>query len=118
MLLVLLIMGGGLAASYGVIEAAKNLRDQFGEAQPVVEETHTIVRVGSRFVHTNGSSYRKDPNVSYLRTQSQDGKVFVVGINKQFIGECQVGQTIAVERQGANATLTDQGCRKRTATVE
>lgn len=118
MVFLLLLMGGMAGGYFASIEAAYFIRDEYLKPQPVIEEVHTIVRVGSSFSHNGGGSYGQDPNWSYIRTRSLDDQIFVVGVSNRHIFECEVGQTIVVERQGLNIGLTDEGCKKRTATVE
>ena len=92
--------------------SANYLLDHHGQPQPEIEELHTVVRVGSSFVHNGGGSLRKDPNWSYLRTRNNGGQVFTIGMDKKHIWECEVGQTIAVLRQGTNARVSSEGCEK------
>jgi hypothetical protein len=101
----------GIAAIL-VVEGGPVLRDKLGELQPEIEETHTVVRVGSSFSHKAPSLHR-DPTWTYVRTRNEQGFEFNIGIAKKNIANCEVGQTIIVIRQGTNARATPEGCSRR-----
>ena len=112
MISILGVMIGFLGIIFGTIEAARHLRDRYGVLQPEVEEVHSVFHLGSSHTYTGASIWR-DGSWSYIRTQGPNGSRFTVGISKEAMLNCQVGQKIVMLRQGTNLRASSAGCERK-----
>ena len=104
------------AAVFVIIYGGNYVRDTFFQSQPKVEEVHRLIHLGSSHTYTGGSP--RNGNWSYMRTRDAEGNEFTIGMTREAILKCKVGQTVVVLRQGINAQPSDEGCERVTISNE
>lgn len=98
-------------AIFVVVYGGYYLRDEFLQLRPETVEVHEVIHLGSSNTYT--AQTPESGNWSYMRTRDTEGNEFTIGMGRDAILKCQVGQTVAVIRQGTNARSSEEGCEKK-----